>query len=227
MSSSTRTTIRRFVAAVSVAGAVLAASGCSGAGIDAGAAAIVGDRRISVAELQTATTQINVLADPGGAAPERRLDQRTVLSFLVTGPYFVDAATRANVGVSQADAERLFEDFTYENPVTKKVTRFVDPLTGATTPSEAAVTAVRGVLARQNVLPRQDGSGPTEAQAVATLNDISKQLQATKVSVNPRYGTLEKVFDPQGQGVFPVNPSDPDWLVKSAAEPAATLPPAP
>jgi hypothetical protein len=212
VSSSTRTTIRRFVAAVSVAGAVLAASGCSGAGIDAGAAAIVGDRRISVAELQTATEELNML--PG---LQQSIDQRSVLSFLITEPYFVQAAVDKGVGVSVDDAKTfLVQDNQWVNTRTKSVE-----------PSPSTLDFVQTFLARQKLFPQQDGSGPTQEEAVATLNAISTQLQGADISVNPRYGTLETVFDPQGQGVFPVNPSDPDWLVKSAAEPAATLPPAP
>ena len=209
MTSSSRT-IRRFVAAVAVALSAVTASACSSGGIDAGAAAIVGDRRIPVSDVQTATAELNML--PG---LQQQLPQRDVLGYLITEPFFLKAASAKGTGVSEDDAATFLRQ-----------SQWVNTRTGSTKPSASTLAFVRTFLARRSLLPQQDGSGPTVDEAIKTLQDVSAELKKTKISVNPRYGTIEKTFDPNGQGIFPITAASPDWLVKEQL-PAATEQPAP
>lgn len=214
MTSTSRITIRRFAVAATIVAAVLTASGCSGAGIDAGAAAVVGDRRISVADVQTATQEFNMF--PG---LQQQVSQREILSYLVVGPLYEQTAASRGAGVSDDDAAKYLVD-----------NKWVNSLTGSKQPSPATVAFVRSGLSRSNLLPRQDGSGPPVDEAIKTLQDISTQLKSTDIRINPRYGTLTKTFDPQGQGIFDIVPSTPKWLVSqspTATAPAPATPEAP
>lgn len=201
MTSSSRFSTRRFIAAVAVALSAVTASACSGGGIDAGAAAIVGDRRIPVADVQTATAELNML--PGLT---QQLPQRDVLGYLITEPFFLRAASSKGVGTSEDDAVTFLAQ-----------SQWVNTRTGSSKPAAPTIAFVRTFLARRNLLPQQDGSGPTVDEAVKTLQDISAQLRKTDISVNPRYGSIETSFDPNGQGIFPVTAASPDWLVKAPA----------
>jgi hypothetical protein len=66
----------------------------------AGSAAIVGDRRITVNDVQTATEQIRHLQGAEQAT------QQQVLLLLLAEPYAIDAASNAKVGVSDDDARK-------------------------------------------------------------------------------------------------------------------------
>lgn len=203
---------RRLLAAVLAAGAALTASGCSAGGIDAGAAAIVGDRRISVSDVQTATTQVNAIADPDGSQPDNRFAQRDVLALLISEPYVLAVAAQNGVGVSENDARGVFRQF-----------NFKDPQTGTTTPAQASLDLVRSVLARQRLNPQQDGSGLSQDQATAAYTEVSKRLTATDIRVNPRFGTFDATFDAARQGgQFVISKSEPDWFVPSEARPTPT-----
>ena len=98
-----RGTWRRAAGAASAA-AVLAVTlgACSPA--QAGAAAVVGDRRITTAQVSDATTGIKQ-GNPQLAQGEG-LD-RTVLFFLVISPYVLSQAEANGVGVSEAEAKKL------------------------------------------------------------------------------------------------------------------------
>ena len=69
----------------------------------AGAAAVIDDRRITVDDVQMSTQQIRNLQ----GAEEVTQDQ--VLLLLLAEPYAVDAASKANVGVSESDARTALE----------------------------------------------------------------------------------------------------------------------
>ncbi len=201
-------TTRRVLAAAVLAGVALTASGCGGGGIDAGAAAVVGDRRVSVADVQTATTQVNQIIDPQGTNADQRFDQRTVLSLLMTEPFVVAAAAANGVGVSEAEARQTFAQF-----------NFKDPVTGSRTPSQASLDLVRSILAFNLLQGRTRAEGETPLPAEkgqAAFAEVAKQLQATDIAVNPRYGTFEPVFDVQAQKIFPITASSPNWLVPTA-----------
>ena len=225
MTSSSRTMTRRLLVTAAAAMVAVTASACSGGGLDAGAAAIVGDRRISVADVQTATVQVNELIDPYGQNTEQRLTQRDTLGYLIQLPFVTAAAAANGAGASQQDAADIFRNAAQtrkEQLATGQVT-LLDPNIGKTPPAQASLDVVQAILARNRINPSQDGSGRTEAEAIKIYEGISAELQKTSIRVNPRYGTFSAKFDKQD--IFRVKESAPSWLVTPAV-PAPTPSPA-
>jgi hypothetical protein len=124
---------RGRVAAVALAAALSFTPLLAGCGsTQAGAAAVVGDRRISVDDVQAATAQIRHLQ---GA---ENVSQQQVLLLLIAEPYAVDAASTASVAVSEDDARAA--------------------LKGAVdNPGQATVDLMRANLALTNLSQRQTG----------------------------------------------------------------------
>lgn len=153
----TRTVLRTLL--LTAAASVLMA-GC-GVVPQAGAAATVADRRISVQDVQTATTQIQQMYGPDQPVP-----QRSVLYLLAAAPYIQDIAAREKAGTSLDDARRAFGD---------KVTD----------PAPASLVVVQANLA----LGRLDdlGNGKTEQ----ALMEVTKDLARDHFTVSPRYGTFD------------------------------------
>jgi hypothetical protein len=151
---------RRLTVLALVAVASLTASAC--ARMQAGAAAVVGDRRISVGQLQQATTDIDAYAK--AQDPNSSVSQDKVLLFMILGPDLVDAAARAGVGVSDDTARQELAKY------------------GVAKASGGAIEAMRG-LAALNALK--------QANKAAELNDFVTRLRSEKISVNPRYGTFD------------------------------------
>ncbi|MDQ1286974.1 MAG: hypothetical protein QG622_539 [Actinomycetota bacterium] len=89
----TRTASRNLLVAIA-ATALLA--GCGS--VDAGAAAVVGDRRISVTEVQTATADAHAL----GA----QIDQSQILYMLAISPFVQEIAARYNATASPDEARK-------------------------------------------------------------------------------------------------------------------------
>jgi hypothetical protein len=97
---------------------VVAGSGCSPR--EAGAAAVVGDRRITTDQLSAAVASIKVGNPQIGQTPG--LD-RTVLFFLIISPYVIRTAEQAGVGVSDGQAERLLPRDSTPDPNAVRVLR--------------------------------------------------------------------------------------------------------
>jgi hypothetical protein len=151
---------RRITGLALVAAATLTASACGT--MQAGAAAVVGDRRISVADLQRATTDIDAYAK--AQDPNSTVSQEKILLFMILAPDLVDAAAQAGVGVSADTARQELGKY------------------GVAKPSQAAVEAMRG-LAALNSLKQADKQNE--------LNAFVTKLRSEKVEVNPRYGTFD------------------------------------
>ena len=198
-----RFTIRRAVAAAVAGVAALAVSGC---GVDAGAAAIVDGRRIAVADVQRATSQVNRIVSQDG-----QFTQRITLSYLIVEPYLVAEATEKGVGVSEDQARQIFQQF-----------EFTDPESGSTTPDDAAVRLVRAVLAinvlQGRTLSEADTPLPAE-EGAAAMEEVVGELKSADIEVNPRYGDFEAVFDVAQQRIFPIVPSEEDWFVGAGERP--------
>ena len=97
---------------VSVAGAVaLAASACTPG--EAGAAAVVGERRITTDQLQGALVGLRK-GNPEFAKIEQ-LDQ-LVLFDLIAAPYLIEAADAAGLGVSPSEAQAALPQTPGANP---------------------------------------------------------------------------------------------------------------
>jgi hypothetical protein len=172
-----------------------------GCGTQAGAAAVVGDRRISVGELQTATAEVrSIVPDPA------QITQQLVLGWLIAQPYVVRVAGEQGRGVSRDDARALFRNFTGPD--------------GSTTPSEAAVTAVQSAYALQLLTDRESIPPETAKKSVdAILNDI----KAADLQVNPRYGSFDYRWDEQSAS-FTLTPRSSNWLQPAKPSPAAPSP---
>jgi peptidyl-prolyl cis-trans isomerase SurA len=189
-----RSRVAAFAVALAVAvGPVLAGCGTN----QAGAAAIVGDQRISVSELQTATTELKRLVqDPS------QITQELVLGWLIANPAAVQVATQKGQAVSRDDALRFFSQANFRNG------------SGGTTPSDAAVTAVQTAYTLQ-ILAGQDVD---QATAKANVDQVIADLKAEKVTVNPRYGTFDYAWDAQTQS-FTLSPSKVNWIATPSATP--------
>jgi hypothetical protein len=167
----------------------------------AGAAAIVGDQRITVDQLQTATTEVrHLVRDP------TQITQELVLGWLIANPSAVQVATQKGQAVSRDDALRFFTQANFKNSE------------GGTTPSDASVSAVQTAATLQ-LLAGQDVD-PTTAKA--NVDQVLADLKADKVTVNPRYGTFDYAWDAQTQ-TFTLSPPKANWL----ATPTASATPQP
>ena len=150
-------TVLRTVLATGVAAALL--SGCGTP--EAGSAATVGDRRISVSDVQSATADIQAVFGPDQPVP-----QRNVLFLLAAAPYIEDAASRSGAGVSLDDARTQFAN------------KVADP-------SRAALVVIQANAS----LSRLDQLGQGRTQQV--LVEITQCLAKDGFTVNPRYGTFD------------------------------------
>ena len=145
-------------AAVALA-ATLALTPLVGAcGTQAGAAAVVGDRRISVGELQTATDQIHHLQGAEQAS------QGQVLLLLIAEPFVVDAASKAQVGVSESDARSALRGAVDE-------------------PAPPTIAVMRANLALAALEKSQGGQ--------EALRQVLDQVSKASPRINPRYGRLD------------------------------------
>jgi hypothetical protein len=152
-------TLRRLVVAIAVPVALLLA-GCGTP--QSGAAAVVGDRRISITEVQDAYRDITVLV-----GQDLQATQADMLTFLIIEPYLTKAAADAGQGVSEDDAEKVFDEVRERLPK----------------PSEGALLVARAVAARERL---QSTLPPEQVQQIFT--DVIAEIRKDGVEVNPRYG---------------------------------------
>lgn len=151
---------RRLTGLALVAAATLTASACGT--VQAGAAAVVGDRRISVADLQQATTDIDAYAK--SQDPNSTVSQAKVLLFMILEPDLVRTATQAGVAVTDDAARQELNK------------------SGVAKPSPGAVQAMRGLAAL---------NGLKQANEPEALNAFVTKLRSERIEVNPRYGTFD------------------------------------
>jgi len=156
----------------------------------AGAAAVVGDRRVTVEQVQTATTELrSIVQDP------TQISQQLVLGWLITSPYVLQVASDQGQGVSTQDAERFFQQANFK------------AAGGGTTPSDASVQAVQTAYALQKLT----GQGSDQKQAQAAVEQVLADLKSAGVKVSPRYGTFDYRWDAQ-TGTFSLSPHTSNWL---------------
>ena len=121
----------------------------------AGSAAVVGDRRITVTELQTATTELrSIVQDP------TQISQDLVLGWLIANPYVVKAAADQGKAVSRDDALRFFDQANFA------------AVDGGTTPSDASIQAVQTAYALQLLT----GQGSTAESAKKATDEVLADL---------------------------------------------------
>ena len=188
-------TLRRLVVAIAVPVALLLVAGCGTP--QSGAAAVVGDRRIPIYEVQDAYRDITVLV-----GQDLQATQADMLTFLIIEPYLTKAAADAGQGVSLDDVRK---EAGFEDPEVKK--RLPHP-------SHAALLVARAVTVRDRL------QGTMEpAQVTQMLTNVVAEVRKAGVKVNPRYGTS---FDYERLVIVP---GGEDWLrtpkpTASAGEPA-------
>jgi len=201
--------------ALAAAAAVLALVAACGVP-EAGAAAVVGDRRISQLELQQATDDVRSIVPA-----DSPITRQTVLGWLISEPYLSAAARSNGIGVSEDDVVQVFTSSGFRSP------------DGSGAPSEPALRAVRSAVALQKIAGQ--GSPLGQEKATEVLGKVSADLEAADVRVNPRYGTFDPTFSPENGQVFSVTAGpEANWLVPSpspvaspGAEPAPGAEPTP
>jgi hypothetical protein len=139
----------------------LALSGCGTP--EAGAAAVVGHRRISVAQVQHAYEDIVPVV-----GQDQGITQSDILNLLILEPYLIRAAAAEGRGVSPDDAR-----------LDLKAAGAADPASL----SSAALDVWRASLASSALQ-----SDRPAAQIRVTYQGIARQLQSVGVHINPRYG---------------------------------------
>jgi hypothetical protein len=144
--------------------AVVLALTVSGCGTrEAGAAAVVGERRISVAAVQDAYQDILPLV-----GQDQQISQAQILNLLILEPYLTQAAAAQGRGISAEDTRQNMKSAGMSDP--SKV-------------SYPAVEVWRANLANTAV----QSDRPAEA-IKATYEDIGRKLKKAGVRINPRYG---------------------------------------
>ena len=183
-----RTRIRTLLVATSAA-ALLAGCGT----MHAGSAAVVGDRRISVEDLQSATKDAQAFVDAQAQAQNAQrqvVSQSQVLYLLAALPYIQELATKDGVGASESDAKAALAQWNVRNP------------------SRAGILVVQANEGLSNI---QQLSDQKAAEADAS---ITKSLLADHVEISPRYGT----FDPKVGRILQARPN---WLPTPSPSAAA------
>ena len=139
----------------------LIVSGCDTR--ESGAAAVVGDHRISVASVQDAYQDVVALV-----GQDQQISQGQILNLLILEPYLTQAAAAQGRGVSVEDARLNMKASGMDD--TSKV-------------SASGLEVWRANLANTAI---QTDRPATEIKA--TYEAIGKQLKTAGVHVNPRYG---------------------------------------
>jgi hypothetical protein len=151
------------VIVASAVAAVLALTLSSCGTPQAGAAAVVGDHRITVTQLQTAYRDIVPLV-----GQDQQITQGQILNLLILAPYLTSAASAEGRGVSTQDA------------------RLDMKAAGATDIAKVSNSAVE--VWKANLASSALQTDRTTAQIQAAFQGISVRLKKDGVHVNPRYG---------------------------------------
>jgi len=183
---------RLAVVAVPALAAVLALVLSSCDAPQPGSAATVGQRRISVAAVQRAYQDIGPIV---GA--DQQITQDQILNLLILEPYLIKAAAGLGKGISNQDA-RL-------------------NITSAGSVNVAKVSDAGIEVWRANLANTAIQTSRTNAEIEGTYQEIGRELKASGVHINPRYGSAIDYTN------FSILPSKSDWLKTTAtATPTAT-----
>ncbi len=173
------------------AAVVVAAAGLAGCSAQSGAAAVVdGDRTVSVADVHAATEELTPYLQDASPA--------SVLLLLVAEPVFERVAAANGIGVSDQEARAVLDQLAAPQEPAEGEDGAEEPATpdGATQPPEFGPASLS--VARLTLLQRRLGEHP-DGQAL--LEQVTTDLSALDVDVNPRYGEIDLV---EGTGIRPV-----------------------
>jgi SurA N-terminal domain len=170
---------RALAAALWVAAAVLLAA-CGTNQIDQiGAAAVVGDHRITVAELQEQVQDLaDSLPDGGDASGDQSVAQQTILQRMIQGELLDAVARDEGVQVSEADIDAFIDEVVVSQAPDGDIT----PLLAQNSLTEASLRGVvRSQLIADELTERMGG----ERQLAEALAEKAEEIGVT---VSPRYG---------------------------------------
>lgn len=178
--------------------AVVASLGLSGCGSDhpatPGAALVVGDVRISEADVQQATKEVNESIGLTGAGA---LPQRQILAWLLIEPNVTKAARDLKVVVSEADVDAkvlgIRAEVAQSQPSASKASPKPYPLTPIGRRAWLGYlnfTASLQTIGRSVQGDDQDGAKATKA-IMDWWKGIIKDINTEDVIVNPRYGSYK------------------------------------
>lgn len=173
---------RRAIAAVAIGtAAIIATSACDSD--EVGAAAVIGDNRITMSELQDMTREV---ADRPGSPFELTGDltdlQSQLLQQQVQNDLTAALADAEGISVSEADVDK-----TLDEEYVSQTDDFEGALIQNGFTKESLRDAVRAQLQQQQLLQRFDND---QEKLVAAYGDTAKELG---VKINPRYGTWKDV----------------------------------
>ncbi|WP_271219962.1 SurA N-terminal domain-containing protein [Streptosporangium carneum] len=189
-----KSTRLRVILAVAAAGAALTA--CSPG--QAGTAAIVGGDRISSSELESSVREYEgALAKANVSASQLQFPgsvPQVVLFQLATAKQYTQAAERKGITVTDGEIDQVIAASGGEAQHEQQM------LQQAVAPSHAREFTKAGLLLTK--LMAQYGGGSDEAALQRGQAQAIKDLQAVKVTWNPRYGTLNTQRSEQAPSLF-------------------------
>ncbi|GIH99081.1 SurA N-terminal domain-containing protein [Planobispora takensis] len=182
----------RVILAVVAAGAALTA--CSPS--QAGAAAIVGDQRISTSELNADVKEYEKAITTAGVSRQqlqiRGSIPQAILANLIVISQFDQLGARNGVTVTQAEVESFLAQVLQQR---QGSTREQLAVSIGVPPSDLD-RLVRASLVEQKLMAKL-GAGQDEASQQAAAQKLSEEAKAVPVTRNPRYG--ENNPQPQAQ----------------------------
>ena len=229
--------LRRLIKAsaivIGVASFCLAVAACSP--VKMGAAAIVGNQRITIATLDTEVTNLSQAAARYPTAVNLNASQRTqaTLTWLIRYQIFEEMARQAGITVSTAQGQQALNQAV-------KTAIAAAAQQGLTNATQTLILAASGIppntsdelgryeaIANQYLTIANGGTAPAAGSAAQTAagNKLSQaECQAAKalnISVNPQFGQLD--YNGYQVVAAPVTVTRPQGPVK-AASPVATAP---
>jgi hypothetical protein len=208
---------RRRTAAVALAvSAVAALSACSSTA-HPGAAAVVGDQRITVSTLQAHVAAYRAAAAGDATAQEQPGVQGNLLALLVNSNIVDQALADQGKSVSAAEVEQVEAQYAQQTGSAQALSQaIVEQLYIA--PSDFALFARYQV--GEQMLLQQAGVDPASDQAgAAFLKILQKEGKDLGVTVNPRYGSWS-VPATSTSAWPPLAAANQPWLKAAPAAPA-------
>jgi hypothetical protein len=202
---------RRTAAAVLALSAVAALSACSSTA-HPGAAAVVGDQRITVATLQAHVDAYRAAAAKDAAAQEKPGVSGQTLWLLVSNQVVDQTLAEQGQTVTEGQVQQIEAGFVQQAGSAQAVQQtLVEKLYLAPSDLDAYARLAVG----EGLLLQQAGVDPSSTTAASALTKIlQKATTELGVTVNPRYGS----WDPASNGSLA--PAKQPWL--KAAPAAAT-----
>ena len=225
---------RLIKASAVVAGVGLAVAACSP--VKMGAAAVVGNQRITIATLGTEVTNLSQAAAKYPTVVNLNPSQETqsTLTWLIRYQINEQVARQAGISVSPAQAEQaLSQAYTTAKSAAEQqgltnVTLSLILAASGIPPNTSAELGRYEAIANQYLKAANGGTAPAAGSAASTAagNKLGKAeclaAKALNISVNPQFGQLD--YSQYQVVAAPPAVSRTQGPVKAAASPSATAP---